>query len=50
MDPLGHSGFTEKIALRLVEDGLLRPMTSAAQPEWIVPGNEDKLNPPLATS
>jgi sulfur relay (sulfurtransferase) DsrF/TusC family protein len=36
MDLWGHSSFTEKIALRLIEDGLLRLVTNAAQPEWIV--------------
>jgi hypothetical protein len=46
MDPWGRSSFTKKIALRLVEDGLLRPVTNAAYPEWIVPGNEDESNPP----
>jgi hypothetical protein len=50
MDPWGRSSFTEKIVLRLVEDGLLRPMTNIAQLEWIVPGNEDELNPPSAMS
>jgi hypothetical protein len=46
MDPWGHSSFTEKIALRLVKDGLLRLVMNAAQPEWIVLGNKDELNPP----
>jgi hypothetical protein len=46
MDPWGYSSFTEKIALRFVEDGLLCPVTNAARPEWIVPGNEDEPNPP----
>jgi hypothetical protein len=50
MDLWGCSSFTEKIALRLVEDGLLHLMTNIAQPEWIIPGNEDELNPPLAMS
>jgi hypothetical protein len=46
MDLWGRSTFTEKIALWLIEDGLLHPMTNAAQLEWIVPGNEDEPNPP----
>jgi hypothetical protein len=45
MGPWGRSSFSDKIASRLVEDGLLRPVTNAAQPEWIVPGNEDEPNP-----
>jgi hypothetical protein len=28
MDPWGRSSFTDKIASRLVEDGLLRPVTN----------------------
>jgi hypothetical protein len=46
MDPWGHSSFSEKIVLRLVEDGLLRSVTNATQSEWIIPGNEDEPNPP----
>jgi hypothetical protein len=34
--------------LRLIEDGLLHPVTNAAQPEWIVPSNKDEPNPPPA--
>jgi hypothetical protein len=37
MDPWGRSSFTDKIASRLVEDGLLRPVTNVTQPEWIIP-------------
>jgi hypothetical protein len=48
MDPWGHSSFTEKIALRLIEDGLLHPVTNVTQPEWIVPGHEDEPNPPAS--
>jgi hypothetical protein len=47
MDLWGHSSFTENIAFRLVEDRLLHPVMNAAQPEWIVPGNEDEPNPPV---
>jgi hypothetical protein len=46
MDPWGHSSFTEKIALQLIEDGLLCPVMIVVQPEWIVPSNEDEPNPP----
>jgi hypothetical protein len=46
MDPWGRSSFTDKITSWLVEDGLLCPVTNAAQPEWTVPGNEDEPNPP----
>jgi hypothetical protein len=46
MDSWGRSSFSEKIALRLVEDGLLRLVMNAARLEWIIPGNEDELNPP----
>jgi hypothetical protein len=45
MDLWGHSSFTEKITLQLIEDGLLRPVTNAAQPKWIVPSNKDEPNP-----
>jgi hypothetical protein len=45
MDPWGHSSFSEKIVLRLIEDGLLRPVMNATQPEWIILGNEDEPNP-----
>jgi hypothetical protein len=45
LDPWGHSSFTDKITSRLVEDGLLRPVVNAAQPEWIFPSNEDEPNP-----
>jgi hypothetical protein len=47
MDPWGRSSFTKNITLRLIEDGHLHPVTNAAQPEWIVPDNEDKSNPPI---
>jgi hypothetical protein len=46
MDPWGHSSFSEKIVLGLIEDGLLRPVTNVMRPEWIVPSNEDEPNPP----
>jgi hypothetical protein len=46
MDPWGRSSFSDKIASWLVKDGLLRPVMNVAQPEWIVPGNEDEPNPP----
>jgi hypothetical protein len=29
----------------LIEDGLLRLVTNAVQPEWVIPGNEDEPNP-----
>jgi hypothetical protein len=46
MDLWGRSSFTDKITSWLIEDELLRPVTNAAQPEWIVPGNKYELNPP----
>jgi hypothetical protein len=46
MDSWGHSSFSEKIVLQLVEDGLLCPVMNAAWPKWIVPSNEDEPNPP----
>jgi hypothetical protein len=39
MYPWGCSSFTEKITFWLIKDGLLRLVTNAAQPEWIIPGN-----------
>jgi hypothetical protein len=50
MDPWGHSTFTDKNASWLIEDGLLHPVMNAAQPEWIIPGNEDEPNPSSAMS
>jgi hypothetical protein len=46
MDPWGRSSFSDKIVSWLVEDGLLRPVTNAVQPEWIVLSNENEPNPP----
>jgi hypothetical protein len=45
MDPWGHSSFTDKITSWLVEEGPLRLVMNAAKPKWIIPGNEDELNP-----
>jgi hypothetical protein len=46
MDPWGYSSFSDKIVSRLVKDGLLHSVMNVAQPEWIIPGNEDEPNPP----
>jgi hypothetical protein len=43
MDPWGRSGFSEKIALWLIEDGLLHLVMSVTLPECIIPCNEDEL-------
>jgi hypothetical protein len=45
MDLWGHSSFGEKIVSWFIEDGLLRLVMNATQPEWIVPGNKDEPNP-----
>jgi hypothetical protein len=50
MDSWGRSTFTDKIAKRLVREGLLRPVTDAARPEWIIPVDDDEMHPPLVMS
>jgi hypothetical protein len=47
MDSWGCSRFFDKIVSRLVEEGPLCLVTNVVQPEWIVPSNEDELNPPV---
>jgi hypothetical protein len=45
-DPWPFSTVTVEDLEALVSDGLLRPLSSEPQPEWMVPGSEADLTPP----
>jgi hypothetical protein len=46
-DPWPFSTVTAEDLQALVAEGLLRPLSGGAQPEWLAPGSEADLTPPL---